>query len=130
MPDLEVHLEGETADKAAAEIGAVLEYDFDTAGHGGIAPGPVLREHQRRGRSTTGAASIVTMTIGIPSDTLADADLSNKVHLLEQIRRIIDIAKRHRDEHGTTSRLELAGASRDLTGVEPDEIIDAARHEG
>lgn len=126
MPDLEIHLEGGDAEQAAAELGAVFEYDYDAAGHGGIAPGPVLTEHERRPGAAAGS-EIITMRLGLPSDVLANEDLSQKVHLLETFRRMIEIAARHRERHGTSARVEAGPYTYDLADMGPDLVLDAAR---
>lgn len=128
MADVMLHLEGETAEQVAAELGAVFESAFDPAGHGGIAPAPVLVEHERRG--AVGASEMITMKFGIPNDLLAEDDLTQKQHLLERLRRVIEITRHHTEKSGLSARVDVGDLSQDLEVSEPDRILDAARRAG
>lgn len=128
MADLRLQIEGADAEKAAAELGAALEFEFDPIGRAGAAPAPLIVAHEKQmdGQAEAGAAGVIVMTLGLPSDAVADDDLEQKIHMLEKLRRLIDIAARHR-EGGTRVHLDAGAAPRDLAGMEPQEVLDAAR---
>ena len=127
MADLKIHLEGDDVQKAAAELGAALEFEFDTIGRAGLAPAPhVVASEGKPGQAQQGGVEVMTMTLGIPNDALADDDLEQKIHMLERLRRMIEIAARHR-EAGTRIRLTSGGELRDLATMEPEDVFNAAR---
>lgn len=127
MADLKIHLEGNDVQKAAAELGAALEYEFDTIGRTGIAPAPhVVASEGNPAQAQHGNAEKITMMLGIPNDALADEDLEQKVHMLEKLRRMIEIAANYR-EAGTRISLSTDGDLRDLAAMEPQDVFDAAR---
>jgi hypothetical protein len=127
MADLKIHLEGGDVQKAAAELGAALEYEFDTIGRAGIAPAPhVVASEGNPAQAQHGNAEKITMMLGIPNDALADEDLEQKVHMLEKLRRMIEIAANYR-EAGTRISLSTDGDLRDLAAMEPQDVFDAAR---
>jgi hypothetical protein len=128
MTDFRLQIEGGDAKKAAAELGAALEFEFDPVGRVGSAPAPFVVAHQEQsgGPAEAGGAATIVMTFGIPSDAVADDELERKIHLLERLRRLIDIAARHR-EGGTRVHLQVDGAFRELAGMEPQAVLDAAR---
>ena len=128
MTDFRLQIEGGNAEKAAAELGAALAYEFDPIGRVGSAPAPlvVARHKQSGGQAEAGGAETIVMTFGIPSDAMADGELDQKLHLLERLRRLIDISARHR-EGGTRVHLQVGAAQRDLAGMEPQDVLDAAQ---
>ena len=127
MADLKIHLEGGDVQKAAAELGATLEFEFDTIGRSGVAPAPhVVAGEGNPGHAQQGGVETMTMTLGIPSDALADDELEQKIHMLERLRRMIEIAARYR-EVGTRIDLTTGGERRDLAAMEPEDLFDAAR---
>ena len=128
MADIRLQIEGGDAEKAAAELGAALEFDFDPIGRVGSAPAPlvVARHNQGGGQAEAGGAETIVMTFGIPSDAVTSDELDQKLHLLERLRRLIDIAARHR-EGGTQVHLQFGGALRDLAAMEPQDVLDAAQ---
>lgn len=127
MADLKIHLEGGDVQKAAAELGATLEFEFDTIGRAGLAPAPhVVASEEKSGQAQQGAAETMTMMLGIPNDALADDELEQKIHMLERLRRMIEIAARYR-EAGTRIYLPTGGELRDLAAMEPQDVFDAAR---
>lgn len=127
MADLKIHLEGGDVQKAAAELGAALEFEFDTIGRAGVAPAPhVVASEGKRGQEQQGAAEAMTITVGIPSDALADDDLEQKIHMLERLRRMIEIAARYQ-EAGMRICLAPGGELRNLAAMEPQDVFDAAR---
>jgi hypothetical protein len=127
MADLKIHLEGGDVQKAAAELGAALEFEFDTIGRAGVAPAPhVVASEGKPGQEQQGAAEAMTITVGIPSDALADDDLEQKIHMLERLRRMIEIAARYQ-EAGTRICLAPGGELRNLAAMEPQDVFDAAR---
>src|SRR5512134_2229471 len=97
MADLKIHLEGGDVQKAAAELGAALEFEFDTIGRAGMAPAPhVVASEGKPGEEQQGGVETITMTLGIPNDALADDQLEQKIHMVERLRRMIEIAARYR----------------------------------
>jgi hypothetical protein len=127
MADLKFHLEGGDVQKAAAELGAALEFEFDTIGRAGLAPAPhVVASEGSPGQAQQGDVETLSMTLGIPNDALADDDLERKIHMLERLRRMIEIAARYR-EVGTRVDLTTGGERRDLAAMEPEDVFDAAR---
>lgn len=127
MADLKIYLEGGDVQKAAAELGAALEFEFDTIGRAGIAPAPhVIASEGNPAQAQHGNAETITMMLGIPNDALADEDLEQKIHMLERLRRMIEIAAHYR-EAGTRIYLPTDGELRDLAAMEPQDLFDAAR---
>lgn len=127
MADLKIHLEGGDVQKAAAELGAALEFEFDTIGRAGMAPAPqVVASEGKPGEEQQGGVETMTMTLGIPNDALADDELEQKIHMVERLRRVIEIAARYR-ETGTRIYLPTGGELRDLAAMEPQDVLDAAR---
>lgn len=128
MTDFRLQIQGGDAEKAAAELGAVLEFDFDPIGRVGSAPAPLIVAHHKQsdGQEEAGNAETIVMTFGIPSDAVAEDELDRKLHLLERLRRLIDIASRHR-EGGTQVHLQAGGALRDLAAMEPQDVLDAVQ---
>jgi hypothetical protein len=127
MADLKIHLEGGDVQKAAAELGAALEFEFDTIGRAGVAPAPHLVAGEGKpGQEQQGGAEAMTMTLGIPNDILAHDDLEQKIHILERLRRMIEIAASYQ-EAGTRISLSTGGELRDLAAMEPQDVFDAAR---
>jgi hypothetical protein len=127
MADLRLRIEGADADKAAAELGAALEFEFDPIGRVGSAPAPlvVAQEKQPGGPAEAGGARTIVMTLGIPNDAAADEEFEQKLHLLENVRRLIAIAAHHR-EGGTRVHLDSGAGPRELATMEPQEVLDAA----
>ena len=128
MADLRLQIEGDNAEKAAAELGAALEFEFDPIGRVGSAPAPLIvaRHQQTGGQPEAGGAETIVMSFGIPRDAVADDELDQKVHLLERMRRLIGIAARQR-EGGTQVHLQVGGALRDLADLEPQDVLNAAQ---
>jgi hypothetical protein len=127
MADLKIHLEGGDVQKAASELGAALEFEFDTIGRAGVAPAPhLVASEGKPGQEQQGEAEAMTMTLGLPNDILADDDLEQKIHILERLRRMIEIAASYQ-EAGTRISLSTGGQLRDLAAMEPQDVFDAAR---
>jgi hypothetical protein len=124
MTDLTFHLKGADAEKAAAELGAALEYEFDPIGRVGSAPAPLVIAHEKN--EAQGGSGTLTMNLGLPSNALAEDELDQKLHILEKLRRLIEIAARYR-ESGTDVHLEADAHRRNLADMEPEDVLRAAK---
>lgn len=131
MADLRLKIEGADAQKAAAELGVALEFEFDPIGRVGVAPAPlvVAPPQEATGQQEADGVSTIAMTLGIPQDVIAGDGLEQKLHLLERLRRLIAIAEQHR-ESGTKVCLQVGDSLRDLAGMEPEDILNAVEHPG
>lgn len=131
MADLKLQIQGEGAKRAAAELGAALEFEFDPIGRVGAAPAPVLvaPPAQATAAQDLEGADPVAMSLGIPEDLLTGEGLEQKLHLLERLRRLIAIAEGYQ-ENGTRVQLRDGDSLRDLAGMEPQDVLDAVQRSG
>ena len=56
-------------------------------------------------------------------------DLAERIELGKKVSKLIELAKRLRNQRGTVARLETSSVSRDLDAISPDEVLDAAAKE-
>ncbi len=128
MADLKLQVTGADAQKASAELGVALEFEFDPIGRVGAAPAPLMVSppQEALGRQDADGATTIAMTLGIPSDAIAEDTLEQKLHLLERLRRLIAIAAQYR-ESGTEVHLQVGDSLRDLAEMEPEDVLEAVQ---
>lgn len=79
--------------------------------------------------------AVAAVLLAVPSALLATLDLAARLGLAERLGRLIDLARRGREERGTvvTLALERSGGLPPLDRCEPDQVLEAierARRQG
>jgi hypothetical protein len=124
MTDMKIHIGGKEADASANELAEFFADNLDTQ----VSPAAAetLSDIDKK---AIDPIAVVQLILAIPPAIMVTLDLAERIELRKKISKLIELAKRLRNEKGTVARLEASSVSRDLDAMSPDEVLDAAANE-
>ena len=124
MTDMKIHIGGKEADASASELAEFFADRLDTQ----VSPA-AAETSSATDRKGIDPISVAQLILAIPPAIMVTMDLAERIELRKKVSKLIELAKRLRNEKGTVARLETSSVSRDLDAMSPDEVLDAAAEE-
>ncbi len=109
MTNMKIHIDGKEADASASELTEFFVDNFDTQ----VSPA-AAETSSTTDRKDIDPIAVAQLILAIPPAIMVTMDLAERIELRKKVSKLIELAKRLRNEKGTVARLETSDVSRDL----------------